>query len=279
LPPGIWQAAAMPDASDLSWLGLERHRAGRWSFELTGSLTRHDGKLFGGTGIAVVVATMEAETGRDALWTTVQYAGSADIGARVECQVEVLANGKRTSQVRVTATDGDRVVLAAVGATGESRTGPIEAQIPKMPAVPAPDASAGWSFGPHRADDGGPPSWFDLVEMRHAGEANAIWTRMRSGLHTRAAIAFLADMVPSSVARAAGRNGGGTSLDNSVRFARLVDTEWMLLDMDPWFATSGYLHGAARVWAEDGTLLGVASQTSSAIVWDAERPPWLDADR
>ena len=102
---------------------------------------------------------------------------------------------------------------------------------------------------------------------------------MRSGLHTRATIAFLADMVPSSVARAAGKMGGGTSLDNSLRFGRLVDTEWILLDMDPWFATGGYLHGAARVWAEDGTLLGVASQTSSAIVWEGEIPPWLEANR
>ena len=86
-------------------------------------------------------------------------------------------------------------------------------------------------------------------------------------------------MVPSSVARAAGKMGGGTSLDNSLRFGRLVDTEWILLDMDPWFGTGGYLHGAARVWAEDGTLLGVASQTSSAIVWDGEIPPWLEANR
>jgi acyl-CoA thioesterase len=106
--------------------------------------------------------------------------------------------------------------------------------------------------------------------------APALWMRMRSGVHTRATVAFLADMVPASVARAAGRTGGGTSLDNSLRFGRFNDTEWILLDMDPWFGTGGYLHGAARVWAEDGTLLGVASQTATAIVWDGEIPPWID---
>ena len=139
----------MPDDSDLAWLGLERHGDGRWSFELTSGLTRHDGKLFGGTGIAVTVATMEAETGRDALWTTVQYASSAELGARIDCHVEVLASGKRTSQLRMTATDDDRIVLAAVGATGAARVGPIEAQIPAMPAMPPPDECA--SMGVHAA--------------------------------------------------------------------------------------------------------------------------------
>jgi acyl-CoA thioesterase len=267
----------MPGGSDLEWLGLERNGGGRWSFELTTALTRHDGKLFGGTGIAVMVATMEAETERDALWTTVQYAGSADLGSRVDCHVEVLANGKRTSQVRMTATAGDRVVLAAVGATGVARTGPIEAQIPAMPPMPPPEECTAWGFGPPGHERA--PSWLQLAEMRHVAEGAAIWACMRSGLHTRATIAFLADMVPSSVARAAGKMGGGTSLDNSLRYARLVDTEWIMLDMDPWFATSGYLHGAARVWAQDGTLLGVASQTSSAIVWEGEMPPWLEANR
>ena len=269
----------MPDASDLEWLGLERYGEGRWSFGLTSALTRHDGKLFGGTGIAVMVATMEAETGRDALWTTVQYASSADLGSRVHCRVEVLASGKRTSQVRMTATAGDRVVLAALGATSAARTGPIEAQMPTMPRMPPPGECAAWGHGWRGHDAERPPSWLQLADMRHVAEGAAIWARMRSGVHTRATTAFLADMVPSSVARAAGKTGGGTSLDNSLRFGRFVDTEWILLDMDPWFATSGYLHGAARVWADDGTLLGVASQTSSAIVWDGEMPPWLEANR
>jgi acyl-CoA thioesterase len=269
----------MPDDSDVAWLGLERRGDRRWSFELTSGLTRHDGKLFGGTGIAVTVAAMEAETGRDALWTTVQYASSADLGARIDCSIEVLARGKRTSQLRMTATADDRVVLAAVGATGAPRRGSIEAQIPAMPAMPAPEECTDWGFMSHRHGADRPPSWMQLAEMRHVPEGSAIWARMRSGLHTRATIAFLADMIPSSVARAAGKTGGGTSLDNSLRYGRLVDSDWILLDMDPWFATGGYLHGAARVWAVDGTLLGVASQTSSAIVWDGEVPPWLEANR
>jgi acyl-CoA thioesterase len=265
----------MPD-TDLAWLGLRTHGGGRYSFELTSTLTRHDGKLFGGTGIAAMVATMEAETERDALWTTVQYVSSADFGARIDCYVEVLAQGRRTSQVRMTATVGEQVVLAALGACAEPREGPVEAQIPVFPVVPPPEACESWERV-HRIPD--VESWAQLVEMRHVADGNAIWTRMRSGLSTRATMAFLADMVPSSVARAAGKLGGGQSLDNSVRFNRFVESEWLLLDMDPWFGSGGYLNGAARVWTDDGVLLGVASQTSSAIIWEGEVPPWLEANR
>jgi hypothetical protein len=46
--------------------------------------------------------------------------------------------------------------------------------------------------------------------------------------------------------------------------------------MHPWLGSGGYLHGAARVWSEDGTLLGVASQSASAMVWEGDVPPWLE---
>ncbi len=207
---------------------------------------------------------------------TVQYAASADLGALINCVVEVLANGKRTAQVRMTASVSGEVVLAALGACAVPREGPIEAQIPAFPVVPPPDECEPWERM-HRIPD--VESWARLVEMRHVVDGSAIWARMRSGLSTCATVAFLADMVPSSVARAAGKMGGGTSLDNSLRFSRFVESDWILLDMDPWFGSGGYLAGAARVWADDGTLLGVASQTSSAIVWEGEIPPWLEANR
>src|SRR5688500_19271968 len=109
----------MSDGLDLAWLGLERHDDARWSFELTPSLSRPDGKLYGGTGVAVMVAITEAETGRDALWSTVQFVGSAEVGERVDCRLEVLAQGRRTSQVRLTASVGDRIVLRSEEHTSE----------------------------------------------------------------------------------------------------------------------------------------------------------------
>jgi acyl-CoA thioesterase len=96
---------------------------------------------------------------------------------------------------------------------------------------------------------------------------------MRDMTQTRATLGFLADMVPSAVIRGAGRLGGGTSLDNSMRFGPAPDTDWILVDFDPYLATGGYAHGAARLWSTDGTLLGVASQTASIFLFDALAPP------
>jgi acyl-CoA thioesterase len=80
--------------------------------------------------------------------------------------------------------------------------------------------------------------------------------------------AYLADMVPMSVARALGVIAGGTSLDNTIRMGGFVDTEWILLDLRPHLAVGGYGHGVAHVWSRDGHLLATASQTASMIVFD-----------
>ena len=236
------------------------------------ALTRFDGKFFGGTGIAVTVATMEAESGRGAVYATVQFAGTADVGERIDCHVEVLARGNRTSQLRMTATTGGRIVLAAVGATSEPRPQSLRAQFGSMPAVPSPEEAEPWlPMAPFPIPDD-MTSWLSAAELRTAdGPRHALWARMRNLRQTRATLGFLADMVPSAVVSAAGERGAGTSLDNSMRFGPVPDTEWILVDFDPYLASGGYVHGAARLWAPDGTLLGIASQSATLLLFDATR--------
>ena len=135
---------------DVAWLGLERTDDHTWSFELASHLGRHDQKLYGGTGLAVSVALMEAATDRDALWTTVQFSGSANVGERLDCVVDVHAAGRRSSQLQVTARVGDRLVFSALGATGEHNlVEPLEVQVPVKPEVPGPDGVRGLG-GPTR---------------------------------------------------------------------------------------------------------------------------------
>lgn len=263
----------MSDGIDLGWLGLERGADAGWSFELTSPLTRPDGKLYGGAGLSVMIAVTEAETDRDVLWSTVQFVGSADVGERIECQLEVLAAGRRTSQVRMTASVGDRIVLAGLGAAGLPPDGAVDGQMPAMPSVPSPDDAVAWGHPGGGGGDAARTGWLQFIELRQASESGSVWARCNLGSHTRASIAFVADMVPTSVVRAVGMVGGGTSLDNSARFGALVPTEWVLVDMDPWLASGGYLHGGARIWAQDGTLLGVASQTAAAMAWPSLESP------
>jgi acyl-CoA thioesterase len=256
---------------DIAWLGLERQGEGSWSFELTPSLSRFDGKFFGGTGIAVTTAIMEAETGRAALWSTVQFVGSADIGERFDCRVEVLASGRRTSQLRMTGMVGDRVVLAAIGATGEARPGPLNAQFATMPDVPGPLETPDWRPNAPISIPRDVASWLSITEIRGTtvpGFDRVMWARIRDMPQTRATLGFLADMVPSAVVSAAGRAGAGTSLDNAMRYGPRPDTDWILVDFDPYFAAGGYAHGGARIWSEDGTLLAVASQTATLLLFD-----------
>ncbi len=255
-------------------LGLAPITDGRTSFELNSALVRFDGQLFGGTGLAAVVAAMEGATGRPALWATVQFVGSATEGERLEVVVEELAHGGTTSQVRVTATVGDRVVLAGLGSTARERDGGFAASFGAMPRVAPPDECGPLTFGamepPPQMKARGPFAVGDFRVAPGAHDSQFVWARLDGVDVTRAYLAYIADFVPSAVLRAVGRLGGGTSLDNAMRFGPGVPagTRWVLLDSDPYFAHNGFVHGAARLWTEDGTLVAVASQSAVARIFD-----------
>ena len=89
---------------------------------------------------------------------------------------------------------------------------------------------------------------------------------------TAAGVAFVADMVPGAIARAAGKLGGGFSLDNALRFAAIPATEWVLLHLRGDVASNGYGHGSFTAWSRDGALLATGSQTASMThVFDGPR--------
>jgi acyl-CoA thioesterase len=139
-----------------------------------------------------------------------------------------------------------------------------------MPDVPPPDDAPEWRPRTPFPIPRDVPSWLTITDLRDApspGRGQAMWARMREMRQTRSTLGFLADMVPAAVINAAGRQGGGTSLDNAMRFGPPPETEWILVDFDPYIASGGYVHGAARLWSSDGVLLGVASQTASVFLF------------
>jgi acyl-CoA thioesterase len=81
------------------------------------------------------------------------------------------------------------------------------------------------------------------------------------------ALAVLGDFVPMGVGMSLGIEGGGTSLDNTLRVVRLVPTEWVLLDIRVHGADRGFGHGLVHMFAEDGTLLATASQSCVVRFW------------
>lgn len=265
-------------APDHELLGLVREGPGRASFELTRPLGRFDGKLFGGTGIAVAVALAEVETSRPALWSTVQFiSGASAVGDRFECTTEVLAEGRSAAQVRVTARVGDREIFCALGATAHRKGGRVEAAFERFPAVPAPDAAPPFQLPIPASMRQEAARALRNIEMRSAPPLEGsdvprghlmIWARVPGRPATPAVMAYLADMVPLSIARAANRAGGGSSIDNTMRFTGPTAEEWVLLELDPHLASGGYGHGGVLVWSPDGELLATGGQTASMLLFD-----------
>lgn len=262
----------MSDGSDLDWLGLERTGHGKWAFHVSPGLSRLDGKFYGGTGIAVATAVMEAETGRRALWTSVQFVASTSTGDRMRAEVQVQASGRRTSQVQVSGWSGDRLVFSAIGATGAPQTAPVSASFGAMPDVPGPAECESWLPLMFMEGPEGPLGWLAISDVRVAGDNGTMWMRLNGRPLSRPAMCFLADVVPNGVLRAAGRTGAGTSLDNTIRFGPDPEGDWMLVEIDPHMVSGGYVHGSARLWSESGELLGVASQTAGVVLFDQPPP-------
>ena len=78
--------------------------------------------------------------------------------------------------------------------------------------------------------------------------------------------------MPMGVGQALGVRGGGNSLDNTLRVAHLVPTEWVLLDIRVHAVERGFGHGLVHMFAEDGTLLATASQSCIVRYWKGEVP-------
>jgi len=282
--------------TDADFLGLARDDdTGRFRFVVEEHLARMDARLYGGTAIAVSMAAAEEVTQRPTLWMTTQFVSTVGQGAPVDVDAEVLAPGRRTNQVRVTGTSADgATVFASLGATGHHRDSGLVGQFEHRPTVGPPDDSGRWespfSALARAAGLPEPPSmprdtgFTRVIELRGApiiehpdpGAGRVcVWVRRRDGQAiTPALAAFMADMVPMSIAHALGVFAGGTSLDNTIRIGEFEQSEWVLLDLRPHGAIGDYGHGVAHVWSEGGRWMATASQTAALRRFDPQDAPW-----
>jgi acyl-CoA thioesterase len=77
--------------------------------------------------------------------------------------------------------------------------------------------------------------------------------------------------VPFGIGQALGKLGGGNSLDNTLRVAQVVPTDWVLVDVRIHAIRNGFGHGLVHLWSRDGTLLATASQSTIVRHWTEER--------
>ena len=186
--------------------------------------------------------------------------------------VTVAVDGRHIAQARATGHVADTEILtvnAALGSREFDRTGSWV----ERPEVPDPDDCPerglrfpGTESVMNRLDVrlASANEWQDIEGNPVEGGRTALWARMPDmlDLSSGAALAILGDYVPFGISQALGVWGGGNSLDNTLRVYRLVPTEWVLLDIRIQAVARGFGHGVVHQWAQDGTLLATASQST-----------------
>lgn len=246
----------------------------RWTLPLQRHLMTGANFLYGGAGLAAAIAAMELGTGRPVVWATAQYVAHARMPGTLDLEVVVSAHGRNTSQARCIVTcDGDEILVAL--ATLGRKPLPVAGTWAERPSV------THWSETRPQLPEVVLGTVHEALDMRivhgvsrrqlikgrthrdPTGRA-AYWLRIPGGrkVPDAADLAMVGDVVPSGFANVSGEPITGNSLDNTIRTAKLVETEWVLADVQVHAIQDGFGYGRAHLWAEDGTLLGTASQSS-----------------
>lgn len=263
------------------FLGLTPQPDGTHALTMTNQLLGGgSGSLFGGVGLAAGLIALEAETGQAPVYMTCQFASTIAPPDELVISTEILAKGRTACQARQTGTSGDRTILALLGATGDRRADHHRIWR-TMPEVAPPEACEPLQ----RMQD--VDSLHDHVEVRMArgmfgfsaedtvgrgtpsGDASTLfWTRMDTVAHDAAALALMADYLPSAIGNSLGQQVFCSSLDNTIRFVEPIEpdtsSEWVLCESHVEFVAAGFATNRGFMWRRDGTLLASANQSMTA---------------
>jgi acyl-CoA thioesterase len=254
------------------WLGLQStHNPNRWCLPVVPGISTGGGVLFGGCGLGASIAALEATTGRPVIWATAQYLSYARPPSVLDIDVVVPATGRHTTQARAVGHVADVEILTVNAALG-SRDFDEVGQWAVRPDVPPPDECP-----PREPMHPGIDSFATRIEQRWARRDPAaghcaVWTHLPELLEISApTLAVLGDYVPLGLGQTLDTPITSNSLDNTLRVAKIVPTEWVLVDIHIDVVQNGFGHGFVYLWATDGTLMATASQ--SAIVRRRKEAP------
>jgi acyl-CoA thioesterase II len=264
-----------------TWLGLEpTHNPLRWVLPVTPAISTVGPFLFGGCALGAAIAALEATSGRPVVWATAQYLSYAHPPSVMDIDVTLAAQGRSITQGRVVGHVADTEILTVNAALGlrdleasgvwverpqVAAPGDCPVRGPRLPGTESIQDRIDVRLADAR-------SWDEIEGNPMPGGRSLLWARMPDLLDpvSGASLAILGDYVPFGIGQALGRAGGGNSLDNTLRVYRLVPTEWVLLDIRIHAVAHGFGHGVVHLWAEDGTLLATASQSTIVRILSPE---------
>jgi acyl-CoA thioesterase-2 len=251
-----------------------------WRLDVTPEVSTPGSFLYGGCGLAAALVALEQASGRPTAWATAQYLSFAETGTTLDLEVTLAVTGKHITQGRAVGRVRGREILTVNAALGHGQL-ELEGTWVEPPDVPRPLECPERVLPPMFAN-----SVLNRVEVRAAkgrmmevvngepGEdSSAFWARLPGHLEPSAAtLAIIGDYVSGGLSEPLGMRTMGRSLDNTIRVARLVPTEWILCDIHMHALAGGIAQGQAFLWSEDGVLLATASQSLSARLWPGDIP-------
>ncbi len=258
------------------FLGIEQISETRFRLEVTEKVITPGQFLFGGCALGAALVALEEVTQRPTIWASAHYLSYAPTGSVVEFDVTPAVVGGHVTQARATAHIGDKEILTINAALG---TGTLTSPTPwvTMPTVPAPDEcpprriprQMGESIFTNLDTRVALGRTFDELDGTPGSTQSALWVRLPGQLTTSAAtLAIFGDYVSGGNSEPLGLRVMGRSLDNTIRIANLAPTEWVLVDIQMHALVGGFAQGIGFLWSQDGQLLGTASQTIAAKIWE-----------
>ena len=217
--------------------------------------------MMGGVTSGAVIDTLERFTGRPLIWSSTQFVSPAPAETDYQIHVEVLLEGRRTSQARGSLFDGDRLVLTTQAALGERAGGDSRQYARPKTKQPPEECQKKCITG--LEENGG---LFDSFERRLAlaDEASAFEALWFQPTQATPVCASLIAIIGDFLAGASELTRGSSSLDNALRIHRLAQSDWYLAETQLESIDSRIYHGTMNIFDRQGELLAVASQSGVA---------------
>ena len=224
--------------------------------------------LFGGVTMGAGLQALERACGRDPAWASAQYVGPAHSGDRVTLNVKRSRTGKgiTVAKVGVSSPNGPvGRISAALGTGREYGEGQWRIAPDAPPPAQLPDGHH-WRMktglhGEMEVKVAHGRYGLDRIGKPTADGRLVFWIRPKQLRIDKVFLATIADYVPTGIGNALGRHSGGRSLDNTFRLIGLGDTEWVLAEVSINAISNGLVHGDIALFADDGQLMALGSQT------------------